>query len=192
MLQLYNIVLEAAVASAVLIPLFLCLNRFRFHSIRNTIVYTLFAIYLAGIYAVAGLPNICNIGFEPNINVIPFQGMFSQLRGTVLNILLFIPMGVFPTVLCQHYRTVHHTVFLGFISSFGIELLQILTFRATDINDLITNTLGTFVGWILARIAIHVCPKLSSDAPTADLGIVFFSSGCIMFFLQPLIWALIY
>lgn len=34
------------------------------------------------------------------------------------------------------------TVGLGLMTSLGIEILQIFTFRATDINDVITNVAG--------------------------------------------------
>ncbi len=36
-----------------------------------------------------------------------------------------------------------------------IEGIQLCSFRATDVDDLIMNTLGTFVGYLLAWIFLH-------------------------------------
>ena len=41
--------------------------------------------------------------------------------------------------------------FMGLAVSLGIELLQIFTFRLTDIDDLITNTVGTVIGYEISR-----------------------------------------
>ena len=35
-----------------------------------------------------------------------------------------------------------------------VELSQLLTFRLTDVDDLITNTLGTLLGFLLAKLFI--------------------------------------
>ena len=40
---------------------------------------------------------------------------------------------------------------MGFAVSLGIELLQLFTFRLTDIDDLITNTAGTVIGYEISR-----------------------------------------
>ena len=40
---------------------------------------------------------------------------------------------------------------MGLAVSLGIELLQIFTFRLTDIDDLITNTAGTVLGYEIRR-----------------------------------------
>ena len=40
---------------------------------------------------------------------------------------------------------------MGLAVSLGIELLQLFTFRLTDIDDLITNTAGTVTGYEISR-----------------------------------------
>ena len=62
---------NAAMAAIVLIPLLFFLNK----NIRNkqrTVWYCLMAIYLSGVYALAGLPTVGYIRFDPNINLVPF------------------------------------------------------------------------------------------------------------------------
>ena len=39
--------------------------------------------------------------------------------------------------------------------SLTIEVLQLFVFRATDINDLIMNTLGALVGYLVAKVIIR-------------------------------------
>lgn len=91
--------------------------------------------------------------FNPNINLLPFQDGFRQ--DSVLNIVLFTPLGFFCPLISKRYRRVKNTVFTGFGLSLTIELAQLFTmYRATDIDDLITNTAGTLLGYVCFRL-IH-------------------------------------
>lgn len=40
---------------------------------------------------------------------------------------------------------------MGLALSISIEILQIFTFRLTDIDDLITNTAGTVIGYYISK-----------------------------------------
>ena len=68
-----------------------------------------------------------------------------------LNIILFIPMGFFVPAVWKNFRSFKTMFFMGLAVSLGIELLQIFTFRLTDIDDLITNTAGTVLGYEISR-----------------------------------------
>ena len=183
---------EAAVASIVLIPLFLFLDRRRFHNRKRTILYCILAVYLSAMYAVVGLPDIRYIRFQPHFNFVPFAYMFSDYKNSLLNVLLFMPLGFLLPVLWARFQKATWTVLLGLGLSFLIEVLQIFTLRATDVNDLMTNTLGTFSGWCVARLmparAIAVQPQES----TRDLRLVFGITFLIMFLLHPLLSECIY
>ena len=80
---------EALIALLLLVPIFELLNRRRFHNDQRTGAYLVFAAYLCAIYVVVGLPDIGYFRFRPNINLKPFQYMFSDLRSTVPNVFLF-------------------------------------------------------------------------------------------------------
>ena len=90
-----------------------------------------------------------------SLNLIPFidivNSPLSYMKNTILNIILFIPMGYFAPSVWKNYRSLKSMFFMGFAVSLGIELLQILTFRLTDIDDLITNTAGTVIGSEMSR-----------------------------------------
>ncbi len=184
--------LEVAVAGFLLLPIFWMMKKFQFHSTIRTVLYFLFALYLVGVISVVGLPNITYIRFEPNVNLIPFRDMMAGSIATVLNVVMFIPLGFFLPLLWLPYRSAVKTVLFGFSLSLAIELLQMFTFRATDVNDLITNTLGALIGWLLGRLAGQQLPSLAGHRSGKDLAAIFSCVAAIMFFVQPLLLNLIW
>lgn len=176
--------LEAAFAAFFLVPIFLYLNKYKFHSKRTTSVAFLFAFYLCIVYSIVGLPNIMYVRFDPNFNFIPFLYFFSD-RSTILNVFLFIPLGLFLPVLRSKFRFFLPTVLFGLVMSATIEMLQIFTLRATDINDLLTNTLGTALGYIVSRFLLKLFPQFILSEETNELKTIFISVLLVMFFLQP-------
>lgn len=177
--------LDAALAAILLIPVFLILNCIFFHSFRKSLLYYIFSVYLCGVYAVVGLPSLLDLTLDFNINLAPFLYMFSDLDQTILNVLLFIPLGFFLPVFWRCFRKFSRTLFFGFCFSLLIELLQIFTFRATDINDLMTNTLGTVLGWVLGVFLLKRFPSILPSSQTKSLDIIFAVSFLLMFFVFP-------
>ena len=176
---------DAAVSAIFLVPLFLYLNKHYFHDRTRTMGYVLFAIYLSGVFAVVGLPDIRYIRFDFRYNIVPFAYMLTDLTNTLLNVALFIPMGFFLPVFWERFSRLPHAVLFGFFTSLLIESLQIFTLRATDINDLITNTAGTLLGWILARISLHFVPDWIPGHRNREVYMVCGSAFAVMFFVQP-------
>lgn len=183
--------LDAALAAVILIPLFLILNKRYFQSLSKTACYLIFAVYLSGVFAVVGLPTVNYIRFDPNFNFTPFAYMFSDFENSLLNVLLFMPLGFFLPVYWKHFGKLHRTFFFGFCMSLFIEILQIFTFRATDVNDLMTNTLGTILGWAVARLCLHISPSIAPSWKTKEISWIFGASFGVMFFLQPFLADLI-
>ena len=116
----------------------------------------LLALYLAAVYNVAGAPELPYIYPRLNINLIPFwditSGVPAYLINSGLNILLFIPLGFILPLLWKEFRSRRAMCFTGFLLSLGIELAQLLNYRISDVDDLIMNTLGTLVGFLLAKL----------------------------------------
>lgn len=177
--------LDAALAAILLIPIFLILNWSFFHSFRKSLLYYVFSVYLCGVYAVVGLPSLPDLTLDFNINLVPFLYMFSDLDQTLLNVLLFAPLGLFLPLFWRYFRKFSRTLLFGFCFSLLIELLQIFTFRATDINDLMTNTLGTLLGWILGALLLKLFPSILPSAQTKSLFVTFAVSFGLMFFIFP-------
>lgn len=98
--------------------------------------------------------------FQPVLNLIPFStGIHIS---SILNIIFFVPFGLLLPTLWQRFRKFLPTVFLGFLFSLIIEVGQLFTIRATDVDDLIMNTLGTILGFILFKILSIIFKNLSS------------------------------
>ena len=147
MYRIYSTGIETAAASAILIPILFLYQLFIFHNIKKTAAYILFSLYLAAICFLVGFPNIAGMRIVLSHNFIPLRGMLTDITNSYLNVLLFIPLGIFVPCLWPEYRSMMKTVGLGLMTSLGIEILQIFTFRATDINDVITNVAGTMIGY---------------------------------------------
>lgn len=184
--------LDAALAAVILIPLFLLMNKRYFHNFRKTVCYLIFAVYLSGVFAVVGLPTVNYFRLDPNFNFIPFAYMFSDYENSLLNVLLFMPLGFFLPLYWKHFKKFHRTFFFGLCTSLFIEILQLFTYRATDINDLMTNALGTIIGWVIARILLRLDHSLTPSWKTRE---AYWTCGLAfgtMFLLQPFLADLIF
>ena len=178
--------LDAAVAALTLALIFWCLGRRNPWSRPRTLCYYAMAVYLSIVFSLVGLPDIRYIRFQPHINLTPFKYFFTD-RSSLPNVLLFIPLGIFLTTLWRRFRNGWHTVAFGFCVSLGIELLQIFTYRATDINDLMTNTLGTLLGWALGRLGLALAPEISPSDRLRDVFILCAVTFAFMVVLHPLL-----
>jgi glycopeptide antibiotics resistance protein len=101
-----------------------------------------------------------------NMNLIPLITLTpGDLKTSLLNILLLIPFG-FGLPFITNFR-MKKIVVIGALFSIVIEFLQLITgfmakftFRIADINDVIFNTVGVAIGYILfvgfVRIYRHI------------------------------------
>ncbi|MBW9156222.1 VanZ family protein [Clostridium sp. FP2] len=91
-----------------------------------------------------------------NINIIPFKGMIEfGIHGIVNifgNIFMFMPFGFFVALFSKKDKRIKHTVLAGAGVSLVIEIIQIFVMRYMDINDIILNTLGAFLGFKLLNL----------------------------------------
>lgn len=140
--------------------------------IRMSVLLLLFYYYLCVMLTkIVGIPTfkeyirLSGLGesfFNPNINLIPFSDVFSL--GFVFNILLFVPLGFLCPLISRHYQSIKNTFLIGCGLSLSIEIVQLFTlYRATDIDDLITNVIGTLIGYF-CFIFLHrlTAPKTRS------------------------------
>ena len=73
----------------------------------------------------------------------------------ILNAVMFTPLGFLLPACFERYRNWGRTLAAGFLTSLTVELIQLFTFRATDVDDLIMNTLGTILGYLLAKLILR-------------------------------------
>ena len=184
MIRIYLALVDLVPSAVVLIPLFLILNYTAFHrNLCKSFLYMLFCLYLYCVFILVGIPNVLYFRPDINWNLIPFRGMIADLKNSILNIVLFVPLGFVLPVLWQRFRKLQSTVFFGFSFSLTIELLQMLTYRATDVNDLIINTLGAICGFLLAKTLTERHSPIGNGS--RDVYVLWALSFCVVFFLHP-------
>lgn len=188
MFRIYGALIETAAAGVFIVPVFALGSKLLFRSRRDTPYYVLFGLYLAAICGLVGFPNLLTLRFSPNVNWIPLRYMINDLKNAGLNVLLFLPFGVMLPMLWPVFRSGKRTAWAGLAASGIIEVAQLFTYRATDVDDLITNTLGAVMGYWLAKLVTkdfsrHVVP----EASPRDFVAICIAVVLIMFFLQPFV-----
>ncbi len=156
----------------------------------------IFACYSMAVFSLVGVPTITTLRVDFSFNLIPLIDIFNSpveyIKNTILNVLLFMPMGFLLPVIWKNYRSIKKTVFTGLAVSIMIELLQIFTFRLTDIDDLITNTFGTFLGYECGkRFSFRLPWKMQRNHKNTSVKyepvVILAAVLLIAFFLKPLV-----
>lgn len=126
----------------------------------------LFCLYLSIMYAVTGLPSAGHLAWDPTINLIPFSDFRDRryLFLSCMNVLMTVPLGVFLPLVWKKYQRLPATLAAGFFTSLSIEIMQLFCFRSTDIDDLIYNTLGTVLGFLLGKLILGSLWKSCGNA----------------------------
>lgn len=195
-------IVEAAAGFIVLFPMLLIFHiliskkskRESFKTPVGHIIFTyLFCLVLLAILSVTGVPSIYDLRIAANFNLIPVFGAAAHAQ-YVPNILLFVPLGFLLPLLWEKYENFGLTLLCGVSFSLSVEISQIFTLRATDIDDLIMNTLGTVVGYLIFILIKKLFPKISTLSMKKDTKhwslepyFTFALTWAVMFFVQPLI-----
>lgn len=144
-------------------------------SVKKHMVVLLFCSYMIMLISITFFPmpiqreliehlresNFLNNNYVPLKTVLPFMGdTATKLRPIVGNVILFVPMGLLVPLLYSKMSSFRRVTAVGFLASVMVEFLQLclsfLTgpYRVTNIDDVILNTIGTIMGFIVFRISI--------------------------------------
>ena len=123
----------------------------------HTITSFVFCYYLIGILTMTGIGKLGD--FSPTIVWFPFIEIRRSLMDIVLNIFLFTPLGVFLSLLYEKYNNINKTILTTFLISLSIESFQMFGRGTTDINDLIANTVGVCLGYVMYKILTILFPR---------------------------------
>lgn len=116
-------------------------------------------IYLWIVFSVTGVGSMWDMyskgGFaaslsQAKISLIPFRsgGVFTYF----MNIIMVMPLGFLLPYIWRNFRRVSKVALTGFLFSVFIEFSQLFTNRLVDIDDLIMNTLGAILGYIVWKV----------------------------------------
>jgi glycopeptide antibiotics resistance protein len=138
-------------------PLVLTLTR----RSRLVAVSTLF-LYAVGVVTVTVFPirvrPVAWRGDEQWWSVIEWTPFDVPPTSWVLNVVMFVPLGVLLPLLWPRLNSIRRVAVLGVCASMAIELTQLLLWvtvgsrRTVDVNDLIANTLGALLGLLVLRL----------------------------------------
>lgn len=158
--------------------------------LRRRIILSVFFVYLLVVGSITLFPlpyqknfidaSISNGAGQSN-NFIPFKtilpiitqnSLLSNifLTNIVGNILLFAPFGFLCPLIFRKLNMATKVIWIGFAASLLVESSQLIissiigfTYRSFDVDDLIVNTLGVIVGYVILRVLqLLVGSRLSS------------------------------
>ena len=119
--------------------------------LHRELMALIFIIYILCLYFVVTAQDI-NYG---GINLVPFKEMFRYdfgsykfMKNIIGNILLFVPYGFFSSYYLNN-KKISTNLVLCLIASSSIEIIQYYIGRVFDIDDVILNVLGGFIGCLL-------------------------------------------
>lgn len=155
-------------AIGVTIVLWLLINGYEHinsKKINNKKIVTIFLLYIACLIHMAILSR--PIGSISQIDLIPFNtpgGTRYIILYAAANVVIFVPLGILLPVVFSKMRNMGRSVFTGFILSFIIETCQlILCCGVVQTEDIIMNTLGTAIGYLIYREIVKTQRKLRGD-----------------------------
>lgn len=128
----------------------------------------IFSVYILTVFYFTGVGTIFDVhryGIQINagqINLLPFSKDI-DLVAYLDNILLFVPFGYLLPFIWTNTNKLKYAVLSGFSFSLLIELSQLFNNRRTDIDDLLLNTLGALLGYLLFKLFTRVTKR--NDKP---------------------------
>ena len=129
-------------------------------SIEHRIGIIIFSFFIITIFTITGIPTINELYYNPNVNILLFRYFIIIFYDYFFNIILFMPFGFFIACLWEKFQNIKIAFLYGFLLSLFIEIFQLFGSRVTDINDLLTNTLGSIIGYEFFNIIRKVFPNI--------------------------------
>lgn len=154
----------AVFAAAGIVATVLILRRQRALSFSRFLVGAALSVYVVGIVVNSVFPIYLGVPgdgrpWTTHINAVPFQG--TDTADYVQNVLIFVPLGLI-LPLAFPIRSIAAVAACGFGLSLTIEALQLINAltgqggHIADVNDLLANTVGAPIGFVVARALVRL------------------------------------
>lgn len=95
------------------------------------------------------------IPFRTIVNYIKYSNAFSSFINIFGNVLIFLPFGYLVPLLYKEFKKLKNLIYLSIIFSFSIEVVQFFVGRSVDIDDLLLNTLGAILGFLIYKRKVN-------------------------------------
>ena len=144
---------------------------------KKEILYLIFVCYIVGLFNLVLVPrNFWNTIWHNifyNLNENPFEGIFdfsynfiptiykiiigeyalgSWVKTMIIgNLLMFIPMGILLSLCFKNFKKKNMFNY-AILIPLSIEVIQLVVGRSFDIDDLVMNFLGIFIGYYIVEL----------------------------------------
>lgn len=136
-------------------------------NIAREIIMQFYFVYVMSLIAVTFFEfRVFFTSWRFSANLTPFTETIAMLKGArpgtslaniLGNLILLAPFGLFLPVLDKAFRKIAKIILAGFFVSLSIELLQyILMVRLFDVDDIIFNTTGVALGYLVYLILVKI------------------------------------
>lgn len=138
-------------------------NRKEKNSLLMRLVFYSFIYYIINVLKLTLLP-ITFIPIEVSVQLVPFYFVIESVnsgyiaRAYLENFILLLPLGLYLPLLFKRLRRLKLTILIVFLLSTSIETIQLimgLTFgshRTFNVDDIILNTSGALIGYLIFKI----------------------------------------
>lgn len=130
--------------------------------LRHLAIYGFLGVVLMILYATVFWYGLV-LNFHPYyhmMNLTPFvwvrqtyaMGWGRMIEQLILNVMMFVPLGMFLPIVFRKMRSWWKTGVMGLIITVLIETLQYFTGRSADIDDVIANAFGCIIGYLIYKL----------------------------------------
>ncbi len=137
--------------------------------LREVAVTALFVWSLMVVHVTLFPLKIIFYDWHITMNLVPLASIRQLVTQTALstaltniagNVVMFVPLGILLPLLFVRLRSAWPLVWRAAAVSIAIELTQVITrARAVDIDDVLLNTSGAVVGWLVFRVVAAAAKK---------------------------------
>ena len=94
------------------------------------------------------------VNLLPLVNLLDYDSKKDLLLNVIGNAAMFVPSGIILPIVYKRLNTFRKVLLVGVGISLCIEIIQLpFSVRATDVDDLILNTIGVIVGYGIYSLA---------------------------------------
>jgi glycopeptide antibiotics resistance protein len=134
-------------------------------NVRRALLQMAVAVYAAAVLSVTVFP--LNVTWGIYANQAPWYGQINPVPlitadvTMIANVIMMVPAGFLFPLLSRRATSAKRTALLTGLVSLGIEAAQLLSYialnngRSVDVNDVVANTLGGLVGYLLLTLALR-------------------------------------
>lgn len=134
------------------------------------ICFLVYFLFFAEEYSRNIISESYRYNFIPFKEIIRFLNYRMQLgtRAVLINLVgnigAFIPFGLFVPIISIKLRKPGKVILLGMLLSIAVEFIQLVTrVGCCDVDDVILNTLGTIIGYLLFYICHTIWRKIYGE-----------------------------